>query len=100
MENNAETVPPSLPELGEDKEKENRKTQGDKGEEEMERRAVTTLAETFQRPGGPLKMLAKQRFVINLVKRFSSSSRTFLPASLFLTAPFVSLPVFLPLRSF
>lgn len=77
MENNAETVPALLPELGEDKAKENRKTQGDKGEKKMERRAVTTLAETFQRAGGPLKTLAKQRFVINLVKRFSSSSRSF-----------------------
>lgn len=49
MENNARTVLSLLPEQREDKKGENRiKTEDDKGKERMERRGVTTLAETFR----------------------------------------------------
>lgn len=64
----------------------------------MERRGVTTSAESFE-AGGPLKTLAKQRFVINLVKRFSSSCLPSPPPSshsLCLAALFL---LFLPLPS-
>lgn len=74
MENDAETVLPLLPSEVKTREKKIGKHRAMKEKEKMERRGVTTLTETFQQAGGPLKTLAKQRFVINLVKRFSSYS--------------------------
>lgn len=73
-----------------DKKVENRiKTEDDKGRERMRRRGVATLAETFRDfSGGPLKTLAKQGFIINLVEYFSFlphlSSSLFLSSSLLL----------------